>query len=65
MRTFLEFKQGRADIDAITRPREKPRNAPGLRRGNFYDRLLGLNREQGLVGDDVLSLSDVPGNDFG
>ena len=65
VRTFLKFKQGRANTDAITRPREKPRNEPELRRRNFYDGLLGLNGEQGLISNDVLSLSDVPGNDFG
>ena len=40
-------------------------DAPGLRRRNFHDGLLGLDGEQRLIGDDVLSFGHVPSNDFG
>ena len=39
-------------------------DAPGLRRGDLDHRLLGLDRDQRLVGDDAIADADVPGDDL-
>jgi hypothetical protein len=40
------------------------RNAAALRRGDLDDGLVGLDRHQRLVDDDVIALVDMPGDDL-
>ena len=62
---LLEFDQGAADRDHVARLGVDHRNRAGGRRGHFDDGLVGLHREQRLVGDHVVANLDVPGDDLG
>ncbi len=64
MRTFLELDQRRADLESIADPGAESSDVTGMGRGDLDHGLFRLDGYQRLIGDDVLSLADVPGHDL-
>ena len=62
---FLEFDERRTDLDPLAGIDEQARDAARLRRWHFDDRLFGLDRDERLVGDDMIAFGDMPGDDLG
>jgi hypothetical protein len=65
MRAFRELDKRRANLDALADLRQQPADMTRLRRRDLDHRLLGFDRYQRLVDDDVVALSHVPADDFG
>ncbi len=64
-RPLGELDQRRAHLHQIALGAEQPGDAAALRRWHLDDGLVGLDRHQRLVGDHVIALGDVPGDDLG
>ena len=62
---LVEIDERRADLDALARLGEQPRDPARLRRGHLDHRLLGLDRDERLIGDDMVAFRDMPGDDLG
>ena len=60
----LEVDQRRTHLDALAGLGEQARDASGSRRRHLDHRLFGLDRDQRLVGDDMIAFGDVPGDDL-
>ena len=65
MGPLLEFEERRADLHVLAGLGKELRDPARLGRGNFHDRLLGLDRHQRLVDDDMIAFRDMPGDEFG
>ena len=63
-RTFGKLDQGRAHLDEIALGAEQARDAAAPRRRDLDHGLVGLDRHQRLIDDDVIALVDVPGDDL-
>jgi hypothetical protein len=63
-RPLSELDQGRPDLNHVALAAEQASDAAALRRRQLYDGLVGFHRYQRLVGDHVIALCDVPGNDL-
>ena len=64
-RTFVELDQRRTDLDPLAGLSTEPGDPAGLRRRHFDHRLFGLDRDERLVGHDMVALGDVPGDELG
>ena len=53
-----------SDLDQIALGAEHVRDASAPRRRYLNDRLVGLDRNQRLIGDDVIAFIDMPGDDL-
>jgi len=62
---FFELDQRRAHFDVVAAFRQQAKNAPGMRRGDLDHGLFGLDRHQGLIGDDMVAGSDMPVDELG
>ena len=61
----LEIDQRRAGLDHLAFLGVQPRDAPAPGRGHFDHRLVGLDRDQRLVGHHVVAGADMPGQQLG
>ena len=59
-----EFDQRRPDLDHVALGAEQPRDTAAQRRWDLDHRLVGFHRDERLVGDDVVTLVDVPCDDL-
>jgi hypothetical protein len=64
-RPLRERHERRSDLYQVALGAEQAGDASALGRGDLHHRLVGLDRHQRLVGDDVVALRDVPGDDLG
>jgi hypothetical protein len=64
LRTLVEFHESAADFDPLTGLGAKAGNLPGLGRGHLDHRLFGLDRDQRLIGDDIIALAYMPGDEL-
>ena len=64
MYALLESEERRADLHVLAGLGKKLRDPARLRRGYFHHRLLGLDRYQRLIDDDVVAFCHMPCNEF-
>ena len=57
---LLELHQRRADLEPVARLDAQPGDLAVLRRRHLDHRLLGFDRDERLVGDDMVALADMP-----
>ena len=57
-------RQRSTDRDSRMKTGQQASDAPGPRGGDFDYRLVGFDRDQGLIGDHVVSFGDMPRHDF-
>ena len=60
-----ERDQRRPGLDDVAHGTVQLGDQPGMRRRDLDHGLVGLDRDQRLVGHDVIALADVPGDDLG
>ena len=65
MRRFIEFNNGRANFHALVRFAQKAFDISRTWRGNLDDCLFGLDRNQRLVGYNVIAFGHMPSDDLG
>ena len=64
-RALRKLHQWSTNLDQVTLASKQVRDAAAPGRGHFDDRLVGFNRNERLIGDDMVALVDVPGHDLG
>ena len=64
IRPFGKFDVWRANLHQFALSAEQASDAARARRGHLDHGLVGFDRHQGLVGDHMVALGDVPGDDF-
>ena len=60
-----ERDQGRPGLDDVAHGTVQLGDEPGMRGRDLDHGLVGLDRDERLVGHDVIALADVPGDDLG
>ena len=65
LRGIGECYQRRSGLDDVADRRVQPGDEPGIGGRDLDHGLVGLDRDQRLVGDDVIALADMPGDDLG
>ena len=65
VRALLEVEERRADLHVLAGRGKKLRDPARLRRGDFHHRLLGLDRHERLVDDDMIAFRDMPRDELG
>ncbi len=60
-----EFDQRAADFDQLAGGAVQPGDVAADRRGHFDHRFVGLDRNERLVGDDMITFTDMPRDDLG
>src|SRR6185369_459993 len=64
-RPLGKFDERRSHLHQIALGTEQPCDAAAARRWHLHDGLVRLNRYERLVGDHMIALGDVPGDDLG
>ncbi|MGY4289515.1 hypothetical protein ACVWXO_008781 [Bradyrhizobium sp. LM2.7] len=61
---FRKFDERRADLHDVALGAEHVCDASARRRWYFDHRLVGLDGNERLIGDDVIALADIPADDL-
>jgi hypothetical protein len=65
MRPLFKRQQRSPNPHPVARLCEQLRDMAGVRRGNLHHRFFRFDRQERLVGDDMIARGHVPRNDLG